>query len=457
MLSRPAQRTSPFRRLLLPLLVLAAIAVIIGWARVGAPPQVEITPEKPGLGVATPVQVTVQAPARGVSTVAVELVQGESTWPLAEIEAKPRPWWRFWGEYTPEKTLDLTVGRQQLPELREGEATIRVIAGRAPTWLRPPAPVVTEKTLPVRLRPPSLDLVSTPNYADQGGSGLVVYRVGEGAVRDGVRAGDRWFSGYPVPGDEALHFALFGVPYDLEEAAKVVLEVEDEVGNRADRPFLDAFKVHPLKHDTIRLDDAFLGRVVPAIQAETPDLVPSGDLLADYLKINGDLRAANAAELVKLGESSAHELLWHGAFEQMPNSQVMSTFADRRTYVYQDRDVDHQDHLGFDLASVRAAPVPASNAGVVVLARYFGIYGRTVVVDHGYGLMTLYAHLSSISVEEGQRVAKGDILGRTGATGLAGGDHLHFSTLIHGLPVNPLEWWDARWIERQILDKVNGS
>ena len=124
----------------------------------------------------------------------------------------------------------------------------------------------------------------------------------------------------------------------------------------------------------------------------------------------------------------------------------MSHFADRRTYVYEGREVDHQTHLGYDLASTARAPVPAANAGRVALARYFGIYGNAVVVDHGFGLLTLYAHLSSIDVKEGQDVARGATIGRTGKTGLAAGDHLHFTTLVGGLPVTPTEWWDPHWI-----------
>ena len=89
-----------------------------------------------------------------------------------------------------------------------------------------------------------------------------------------------------------------------------------------------------------------------------------------------------------------------------------------------------------------------------MLARYFGIYGNAVVVDHGLGLATLYAHLSSIEVKEGQEVERGTILGRTGATGLAGGDHLHFTTLVRGLPVTAQEWWDGSWIRDQVASKV---
>ena len=80
----------------------------------------------------------------------------------------------------------------------------------------------------------------------------------------------------------------------------------------------------------------------------------------------------------------------------------MATFADRRTYLYGGKVVDQQDHLGFDLASVGSAPpCPPPTTAWWCSADYFGIYGNTVVVDHGYGLMSLYAHLSSIDVQAG--------------------------------------------------------
>jgi murein DD-endopeptidase MepM/ murein hydrolase activator NlpD len=179
-----------------------------------------------------------------------------------------------------------------------------------------------------------------------------------------------------------------------------------------------------------------------------------GSLLDDYLAINRELRAANASELVALAPGSASSLLFSEPFLPLRNAKVMSAFADQRTYVYAGREVDRQTHLGFDLAAVARTPVLAPNRGVVRLARYFGIYGNAVVVDHGLGLMTLSAHLSSIEVVEGQRVERGEPLGRTGATGLAGGDHLHFTTLVRGLPVNPIEWWDGKWIRERVTAKL---
>ena len=147
-------------------------------------------------------------------------------------------------------------------------------------------------------------------------------------------------------------------------------------------------------------------------------------------------------------------MLWTDAFAPMGNAQVESRFADRRTYFHDDKEIDRQVHLGFDLASLQQAPVQASNAGIVVFADYLGIYGNCVIIDHGLGVQTLYAHLSTITTKAGETVTKGQEIGRTGSTGLAGGDHLHFTVLLQGTPVNPVEWWDGHWMEDRVFRKV---
>jgi murein DD-endopeptidase MepM/ murein hydrolase activator NlpD len=133
----------------------------------------------------------------------------------------------------------------------------------------------------------------------------------------------------------------------------------------------------------------------------------------------------------------------------------MSSFATERTYRYGGEVVDHQVHLGFDQASIRHAEVPAANHGAVLVAEELGIYGNVVILDHGHGLGTLYAHLSAIGVAPGQTVERGQPLGRTGQTGLAGGDHLHFAVLLRGLPVDPTEWWDAHWLRDRLARKLS--
>jgi len=447
------------RKLLSRIFVLGivALAVVAGLAffRVGPAAAIRIEPSLPGIGKRTPVTVSVEEPARGLGAVRVELVQGEKSFVLAERRHAPRPFWAFWGPRVPSEVIEVEPGRESIDWLREGQATIRVTAERAGTWVRHPEPTVAESVLPVRLVPPSLEVLSIATYVAQGGSEAVVYRAGESAVEHGVRAGEAWFPGAALPGgDPRARFALFAVPFDLDDPGRIRLVAVDDVGNESEVGFVSRFFEKPFKTDTIRVTDAFMQKVVPAILSQTPEMTGSGNLLDDYLAINGKLRAANAQVLVDLAKSSALEFLWSEPFLQMPNSQVMSSFADRRTYVYEGRDIDRQDHLGFDLASTSRSPVPAANSGVVVLARFFGIYGNAVIIDHGYGLMSLYGHLSSIDVAEGDVVTRGQSLGRTGETGLAGGDHLHFTMLLHGVPVNPVEWWDGHWIQDRLEAKL---
>jgi murein DD-endopeptidase MepM/ murein hydrolase activator NlpD len=116
--------------------------------------------------------------------------------------------------------------------------------------------------------------------------------------------------------------------------------------------------------------------------------------------------------------------------------------------------VDRQVHLGFDLAVTQQVPIKAAQRGVVVHAAYLGIYGNCVILDHGLGVQTLYGHLSMIGVKVGDKVDKGQVIGRSGMTGLAAGDHLHFTVLVNGTPVNPVEWWDSKWMQDRVFRKI---
>lgn len=440
--------------LIVPALGLAGF-LALGAFRAGARPAITIRPDPPVIGRKATVSVEVSESRRGLLRVRVEIAQGGRTAVLAEKTYVPRPPWALWGARVERDSIRVEAGRAAVGFLEQGEASIRVTAERAPAWLRAPAPAVGELKVPVRLIPPSLERISPQVYVRQGGSEAVVYRVGETAVRHGVRAGEWFFPGYPLPGAApGTCFALFAVPYDQPDASKVRLVASDEVDNEASLPFVDRFFPQPLRADTIHLDDAFMSRVVPTILSRTPELDGRSSLLDGFLVVNGELRRRNNGELVELAKKSSPRFLWSRPFLPLAGSQVMARFADRRTYVYGGRVVDRQDHLGLDLARTAASPVPAANDGRVVLARYLGIYGNAVVVDHGYGLMSLYGHLSAIHVKEGDPVRRGQVIGRTGDTGLAGGDHLHFAILLHGLPVSPIEWWDPHWLGDRLARKL---
>jgi murein DD-endopeptidase MepM/ murein hydrolase activator NlpD len=146
--------------------------------------------------------------------------------------------------------------------------------------------------------------------------------------------------------------------------------------------------------------------------------------------------------------------LWEGTFLRMPTAAPLGGFAQTRFYIHNGKQVDQQTHLGFDLASVIHAPIPAANNGKVVFAGDLGIYGQCIIIDHGLGLQTLYGHLSRMSVKAGDAVQKGQIIGNSGATGMAAGDHLHYGVVVGGQEVNPVEWWDASWIKNNVTSKM---
>jgi murein DD-endopeptidase MepM/ murein hydrolase activator NlpD len=440
------------------LLVVVAVLLVVGlWLalRVGAAPEITLETEWPAVGRSNLVTASFSAPGRGLGAIRLELAQGGRTEVLAERRLEGGLGLPFVGGGTAEATLEATVGTEALPWLAEGELVLRAVAERPAGILRSPEPVVVERSLAVRRRPPRLELISSQHYARQGGSGAVVYRVGETAARSGVRAGEFESVGSPLPGGAGGdRFVLYALPWNVADSSQIRLFAEDDAGNRAEQPFLDLFKPMPPRTDDIDVTDAFLERVVPAIASQTPGFDASGSLLDQYLRINGDLRRAELTEIAALASASEPAFLWSGPFLQMPNTALEANFAQTRTYVYNGRQVDRQTHLGLDLASTSRAPVPAPNSGKVVYAGWMSLYGNAVVIDHGYGLLSLCGHMSSVSVAAGDRVAKGDIIGASGSTGLAGGDHLHLEIFVHGQSVDPLEWLDAKWLRDNLATKL---
>jgi murein DD-endopeptidase MepM/ murein hydrolase activator NlpD len=283
-------------------------------------------------------------------------------------------------------------------------------------------------------------------------------------VESGVQVGEVFYPGYPasgfgVPaGDGSLKVAFFALLYDQDLNTPISLVARDEAGNQARGSF--DYKVFPkaFLRSRIELPDAFLQRVVPEILDHTPDmklpLSQPQDYLNAFLKINNDLRRIDAQKVIDLSKKSDPLVLWKGPFVPLGNAAIESKFADHRTYYYQGKEVDQQVHLGFDLAVTVNIPVKAGNDGKVVYADYLGIYGNCVIIDHGMGVSSLYGHLASIDVKTGDAVTRGQVVGRSGMTGLAGGDHLHFSIQVQGRPVNPVEWWDPHWIDDRVLRKI---
>jgi murein DD-endopeptidase MepM/ murein hydrolase activator NlpD len=224
----------------------------------------------------------------------------------------------------------------------------------------------------------------------------------------------------------------------------------DLAGNERRSGFNFHANARNFPRDTINITDNFLNAKMPEFESFFPGEKSHLDL---FLRVNRELRAQNVRELLEFGSQSVSRVLWNGEFVRPPGS-THGLFAQGRTYFYQGREIDRATHLGIDIAGLAQMPVRASNHGRIVFADYLGIYGNCIIIDHGLGLQSLYSHLSQMSVAVGDQVKTGQEIGRSGTSGMAGGDHLHFGMLIAGLEVSPLEWWDPSWLRNNITSKL---
>ena len=456
-------------RLLIFLLIFAALgAGVLYWiAGRGEPPSLVI--EKPDrlVGRTGELAVVAGAPGARFTSLSITLEQNGRQIPLYSHGAVES------GDAAQVAQVDTdriritrAIGKPQLSDLQAGPAKIVVSAARPSIFDLRQLIASTAKDFEVRLDPPRVSIISTHHFVNHGGTEMVVYRVTPPDAWSGVRVGSAEFPGYPAAGarvagaDPSLKIAFFALSHDDDLKTPVAILARDEAGNEASVGFIDRVFPKPFRKSRIALDDRFLQRVVPDILTQAPELgldARSADLLPAFLKINGDLRRANAERIVAITKGTDPTRLWEGPFVPMGGSAVEAGFADYRTYVYRGDEVDQQVHLGFDLAATAAAPLVAANTGKVLHAGWLGIYGNCVIIDHGMGVASLYGHLSSVEVGVGDTVKRGQQIGRSGMTGLAGGDHLHFTMLVHGRAVNPVEWWDAHWIADRIDRKLRDA
>ncbi len=439
------------------LLVLAALALGAAYYYAGTLDGPAITINQPSvIGQGGTLDVSVDAPGAELTALNIQLEQKGKVLRVLDLASAPDGALVTEGDRV---RITRPVGKKTLPELESGPATLTVSASRPVFRGLRQVSSESSREIQVRLIPPRVAVVSTHHYVNQGGAEMIVYRVTPPDVESGVRVGDILYPGFPGKGaglsDPELRVAFFALLYNQTPDTPMDIVARDVAGNEARAQFEHRVFPKQFRNSTIPLDDKFLSRVVPAILQSSPDLqVSATDLLPAFLKINNDLRRMNNETIAAIAKKTAPEILWEGAFQPLGNSQVESSFADFRTYLYGGKDVDRQVHLGFDLAKTANAPIAAANNGTVQLARELGIYGNTVILDHGMGVQSLYAHLSSFAVKEGDAVKTGQTLGASGQTGLAGGDHLHFSMMVNGQFVNATEWWDPHWIEDRIMRKL---
>jgi murein DD-endopeptidase MepM/ murein hydrolase activator NlpD len=388
-----------------------------------------------------PLQIAVTDRGKGLRSVSVSLIRPGDERSL------------FREEYDGVSSKTVTISVSDIkPAVEEGEAVLRVRAIDGSYWnFFKGNETVVERKAVVDLTKPKLEILKGDRRITLGGSGLVIYRTSPDTAKSGVKIGNYFFRGYKYSRKD-IWLAFFGHPYDVGLDEKADLLAEDHAGNGIDVPLSYVLKPKQYRKTKVLVTDAFIEEEIAPLLGEKRSAQDS--LREVFLKVNSQLRRQTESRIRQICRQSVGELLWDGAFHQLSNSQVQATFALERTYEYRGETIDRAYHLGYDLAVTKNYPVEAANSGIVVFAGELGIYGNAVILDHGFGLFTLYGHMSSISVTKGEKVEKRAIIGKTGQTGLATGDHLHFATLIHGTPVLPLEWWDNSWVRVNVSEKL---
>ena len=432
----------------LVLLGFVAIAVVTGAALVllgqleRTPPAIQIDLPSHYVG-SRPFEIRVSDEGKGLSWISVSLIEAGSEISLFREEL----------DGPPNKTLTVNLGNGG-QRIQEGEAVLRISAADRSYWNFTRGNQTTyERKVIVDLTRPVVNILSQIRRVALGGSGLVIYRTSSDTAQSGVQIENYFFKGYPLSGGDTWA-AFFAHPRSVSPQTRAVLIAEDRAGNSAQGSLSYKLLDRQYGKTTVSVTDAFIKNHI------APLLEPAArrdSLKKLFLSINHELRFETDARIREICKESARQLLWDGSFHQLSNSAVKATFGLERVYDYGGEIIDRAYHLGYDLAVTRNYPVEAANNGKVIFSGELGIYGKSVIIDHGIGLFTLYGHMSDISVNRGEELRKKAVIGKTGQTGLATGDHLHFAVLIHGVPVLPLEWWDDRWVRENVSERLRSA
>jgi Peptidase family M23 len=412
-IGKPRRGIGASRKLLFVILIALLIAGIYSlapkfeWHK----PQIKITPDTDFIGLA-PIAIEITERGSGLKSVSVTLSSGGAEIPLVSEQYDQ-----------PVMQKKITVVSSKLAGVKEGPAIFRISARDRSLWnFFRGNETVLQKNVTIDITPPTIELIADDPYINFGGSGLIVYKPSADAVTSGIKIGDYFFPGYKgQTKDPAVYIAFFAHPYNVSPEEKAVLIATDKAGNTRQMKLSYTLKDVKYKKSTIPISDEFIqNKVAPLL---TDVAARQGTPKDIFIKVNHELRKQNDEKIRAVGQKTANTAY----------------------------------HLGFDLSVTKRYPVEAANSGVVSFVGDLGIYGNAVIIDHGLGLSTLYGHLSSIDVKEGDQIKQRQILGKTGETGLAVGDHLHFGVYLQGVPVLPLEWWDPKWIRDHVTAKLNPS
>ncbi len=294
----------------------------------------------------------------------------------------------------------------------------------------------------------------------KGGAGLAIFKAADKNLEKLTIETNFGKEFKPTPFYKKGYYAVLLAWPITEKRFSAKIVATDKAGNKTRSRLSFFLKNKKYRESTITAKDSFINGKITDLAEDRPeqtkDLTPAQKL--DF--INATYRDENNAVIKKIATKVDQNVLENFSlqpFYPLKNGKVVASYGDHRYYKYHDKVISEAYHLGIDLASTRRADILSTNPGVVVFANYNGIYGNNLIIYHGLGLYSLFGHCSQINVQKGDIVKAWDVVAQTGATGLALGDHLHFSILIQGIFVRPAEWMDSKWMQTNITDVIEGA
>lgn len=310
----------------------------------------------------------------------------------------------------------------------------------------------------IDFQPPSIKSVRTDSYVYLGGIGYVIYKTSKDTFLSYVDTGlNTNFYPITIEGDSVdSNLVFFTCGNSPCKNGKIKIVAEDLSGNSVSiLRRMKTLKNKNWKTSNIVIDLSFLLNKYNEIFDSNLTTVS----IDNFLELNMILREKNNIEISSNTSAISRNLITSGNFYQMRNSKVFSDFSEKRDYYFKDEDKPLMTtyHWGYDLSSIKNAKIYSSSEGLVSYVNNdgLGIYGKTIIINHGLGFYSLYSHLSEILVSVGDKVKTDTIIGRTGESGLAFGDHLHFGTYLQGVPFNSSEVWDKKYFFQKVLNIYN--
>ncbi len=307
--------------------------------------------------------------------------------------------------------------------------------------------------------PPEVNLIAQSPSILKGGSALIIFNAKDNNLKNVYVDVGNGVKFKPIKYKKnGVYATLIAWPFNMDNFNPTIVAVDS--ANNITKHQLHLNRIYKkYKVSKIRASDRFINGKITELAQSDSDYANIKDKIERFKAVNELMRKKNEDYIHKMSSKvTPFSGKWSiKPFHPLRRAKQVSDFGTKRYYYYGSPDniISTSYHVGFDLASVKHDNLYSSNNAIVVSTKNNGIYGNMPMLDHGFGLYTLYGHCSSILVKKGEKVHAGEVIAKTGQSGLALGDHVHFGILVQGVEVYPLEWMKKDWIKKHITDIFN--